>query len=371
MKICTVLLFAAICCVSCADNDDGAGAGGSSFKEPKPETIVFENAVLSYYGDDSYSGVADLWTLKLTEKSAGDAAGRMMAVSVNAQVESSGVPDLACLAGSYHMPANSGDMSAGTFNPGYMYQQDRPNGAVSVPAGSFFGDMVEDMAQFDADLLREGQCSVEVNDDGSVTIQGILIGTEYLKRYFSYRGVPQVVDATDGTVSEVPNSNLTGDVELVSLAATRITDKGDSYFLGDESYRHFEFYLADAGIDLSTQWPGGDGELLRLELFVPWETDPEEGVPAGTYIVPDDVPVGGGIYRDDIVPFRIVPGYPDKFTSNTGTWYQSMEAGRWVNYARITGGTVTVERPDGRYRITVDLVDCGAPARHVKAVWED
>ena len=125
------------------------------------------------------------------------------------------------------------------------------------------------------------------------------------------------------------------------------------------------------GLDLSTQWPGGDGELLRIELFVPWDTDPADGIPAGIYTVPDDVPPSGGVYREDIVPYRIVPGYPDKFTSSSGTWYQYMEAGQWVRYARITGGTLKVERPDGRYRITAEFTDCAAPAHRITCLWEN
>ena len=74
---------------------------------------------------------------------------------------------------------------------------------------------------------------------------------------------------------------------------------------------------------------------------------------------------------EDIVPYRIVPGYPDKFTSSSGTWYQYMEAGQWVRYARITGGTLTVERPDGRYRITAEFTDCAAPAHRITCLWEN
>ena len=110
---------------------------------------------------------------------------------------------------------------------------------------------------------------------------------------------------------------------------------------------------------------------MRIELFVPWDTDPADGIPAGIYTVPDDVPPSGGVYREDIVPYRIVPGYPDKFTSNSGTWYQYMEAGQWVRYARITGGTLKVERPDGRYRITAEFTDCAAPAHRITCLWEN
>lgn len=368
MKLYLIPLLAVVC-AACTETTGGQGSG--SFKEPVPETIVFDGATLSYFGDESMSGVSDLWSLDLTASGSGNSAVRRIVLSLNAECAESGMPGVDILSGTYHMPANSGDMSVGTFNPGYMYSQDRPNGAVSVPAGSFYVELLEETPLSDADLLREGQCSVETREDGTVRIEGVMVGTEFLKRYFVYEGAVSVSDMSGETGSGVPNTNLTGDIELVSLAGCRLTDKGDSYVLGDESYRHFEFYIADAGIDLSSRWPGGDGELLRLELFVPWETDPADGVPEGVYTVPEDIPATGGVYRKDIVPFRIVPGYPDKFTGNTGTWYQYMEDGLWVRYARITGGSVTVERPEGRYRVTIDLTDCGSPAHHVRGVWEN
>lgn len=363
------MFAAALFCVSC--DKSGTEYPGYSYNEPVPETIEFGSATLSYYGDPTLSDVSDLWVIELKDGSGAETgSGYRMNISLNARLKPDGTPDMARLAGTYHMPANSGDMSALTFNTGYMTEQDRPNGAITVAAGSFFTDTDEEPVS-DADLLREGYCLIEVDDSGTMTIEGIMIGTEYLKRYFRYSGVPEVTDLSRTGESGFPNSNLTEDIELRSLSATRLVDKGDSYFLGDQSYRHFEFYIADSGIDLSTQWPGGDGELLRLELFVPWESDPADGVPAGVYSVPDDIPESGGVYREDIVPFRIVPGYPDRFTNNTGTWYQYMEDGKWIRYARITGGTVTVERPDGRYRITVDLTDCTEQAHHIKCLWEN
>lgn len=69
MKLYSVLLFAALC-ASCAE-DDGGQTPGDSFREPVPETITLDDAVVTYYGDDSYSGVSDLWTLDLAQSSAG------------------------------------------------------------------------------------------------------------------------------------------------------------------------------------------------------------------------------------------------------------------------------------------------------------
>ena len=97
-----------------------------------PETLTLDDAVVTYYGDDSYSGVSDLWTLDLAQSS----AGQRLVLSLNVTPNPAGVPDPGLLAGTYRMPANSGDMSAGTYNPCYMTEQDRPNGAVMVPAGT-------------------------------------------------------------------------------------------------------------------------------------------------------------------------------------------------------------------------------------------
>lgn len=339
------------------------------FTEPVPEVMAFTEASLSYYGDDSFSGVSDLWVLELGGCTADGGETYKVAVSLNAMPDESGKPVLERLEGQYFMGSYSGDMSAGTFNSGYMDDVDTPDGEIQCPEGSYFDRVLDGTSV--PDLLREGYCTVTIEGEGAVSVDGMMVGTEYRKRYFTYKGNPEVSDKTGWTGSGIPNTSLTGDVELTSLTQTRLVDKGDSYWLGDQSYRHFEFYLADSGIDLSSQWPTGDGELLRLEFFVPWETDPEDGIPAGTYSVPDDIPVSGGMYREDIVPYRIVPGYPDKFTGNTGTWYQRLEDGKWAEYARITGGTVTVERPGGKYRITVDLTDCGDPSHHVRSVWTD
>lgn len=97
------------------------------------------------------------------------------------------------LNGRYNMPSNSGDMSAGTFNTGYTDTQDRPNGAVEIPAGSYFANVSEESDEpAEIDLLREGYCTVTVGTDGKVSIEGVMIGTQYFKRYFTYEGTPKL-----------------------------------------------------------------------------------------------------------------------------------------------------------------------------------
>lgn len=120
-------------------------------------------------------------------------------VSVNAEPGLQGKPDITLLNGRYNMPSNSGDMSAGTFNTGYTDTQDRPNGAVEIPAGSYFANVSEESDEpAETDLLREGYCTVTVGTDGKVSIEGVMIGTQYFKRYFTYEGTPEVTDKSEG-----------------------------------------------------------------------------------------------------------------------------------------------------------------------------
>lgn len=197
-----------------------------------------------------------------------------------------------------------------------------------------------------------------------------MVGTEYMKRYFSYTGKFEPVDrAGGGQGPDVPNTNLTEDVLLEGLTEARLIDKGDYFFTGEGNYRLFLLYIAEPGVDLSQDWPSGTGRLLHLELFVPADADPADGIPAGEYIMANRID-GGYMDKESIVPFRIVEGAADVFEYNTGTWYQEIKEGVWVNYGRITGGTVTVDRNGDSHTLTIDLTDCGDPAHMVYGVWE-
>lgn len=368
-------LFLAFLISACAKNPvpNGNDNDSNGYVEPVPATITFSSAHLSYYGDDYESDVSDLWTICLQKgkSSANTSEEYNIYISVNATHEKTGKPDITMLQGTYRMSMYSGDMTAGTFNPGYMENVDTPDGIIQRPTGSYFVKVENGEEVAEADLLREGYCSIVLEDDGSVSIEGIMVGTEFRKRYFEYKGSPEISEYSGWISSGIPNTNLSSDIELKSLSQIRIVDKGDSYCLGNESYRHFEVYLAEKGIDLSSQWPAGTGELMRIEIFVPWETSAEDGIPDGVYKVPENVPVSGGLYKDDIAPYRIIPGYPDKFTGNTGTWYQKLENGKWIDYARITGGTITVERTNGKCLILLDLEDCGEPSHSIKGEWSE
>lgn len=358
--------------LTCAcGGDDQPDDVPSPFVEPVPEKTVYTNANLVYAGDDIDSGISDLWLLTLyTDMEIDDTGspigpGRMIRISCNVPFAAEQLPNLEFLPGQYHAAASTGDFSAYTFNPGFMQRFNLPTGIVERPDGCFFADIPAGTTEFEADLLLEGNCTVEDGKNGNYAISGILVGTSFLKRYFSYTGPLKVVNRAD---PKPANTTLTNDVEL-SLTKARLEDRGDNFVLGDESYRMFECMLSEADTDFGSPWPSSDGRLLRIEFLVPWSTSAAEGIPAGTYTVTFRDEENFGIPRTNIVPGNIVPGYPDQFTMASGTWYQQWNGGRQTEYARITGGTATVERSDGGHRIVVDFTDCGAPAHHIRCTF--
>lgn len=369
-----LLLVPAACGSGESDPADPVDPTPSPFKEAVPEKTVYTQANLVYYGDDVYSGESDWWQLLLMTDMQIDETGnpvgpgKMIRISLNTTYNAEQKPDPELLCATYHEPASTADISAGTFNPGFFTTIDLPGGAVEMPDGSFFGDLQAGTTDFDADLLREGVCLIERREDGTYLISGILVGTQFRKRYFTYEGALDPIDRSDSQTS-APNTTLTEDLTLSGLTAARLIDKGDNFWLQDLSYRNFLLFLGGEHVDLSQSKPSGSGDVLRIELFVPWDSDPADGIPAGTYRVAPQSETGG-IERQYIVPFNIVPGYPDQFTNCSGTWYQQFADSQWQQYARITGGTVTVERSGSAHRLTIDLTDCGTPAHHVRCTWE-
>lgn len=356
---------------SCGTNE--IFVNGGNYVEPVSETIVFTNAELVYNGDDGYTEISDAWTLKLYTDMPVDesgnpvGAGQLMQISVNAALNAEQTPDPSLLTGSYREQSSTGDFAVGTFNSGYLVTLDMPNGTLELPDGSFFGDIPEGSTEYTPDLLRDGTLKIEYKSDGTLAVSGILVGTEFVKRRFSFRGAVEIVDRSE---VQIPNSTLTEDVvDLSTLTQTRLRDRGDSFMLGTESYRLFEIMLAEPSVDLTSIYPAGSGQVLRLELYVGWDAVADEGIPAGEYIAAKRV--SGGIDKSDIVPFRVVAGEPDNFNTPSGSWYQTLADGLWgERYARIADGTVKVERPDGGHRLIIDLLDCNDPAHRICGTWE-
>lgn len=341
------------------------------FIEPVAEMIECVNANVVYYGDDGDTEVSDLWKVMLYTDmdidNTGNPIGPGKIVCISCNVDLADGLDVTKLPGTYTATTSTSDFRPGTFNDGRMQTIDLPGGAIELPDFSFFGDLAEGETSFDADLLRGGYCRIADNGDGTYTISGIMVGTKFIKRYFTYTGTIDPVDRSDGKQELLPNTNLTGDIALEGLAKARLQDMGDYYFLQDQSYRLFRLMVADEGVDISQTNASGEGRYLKLEFFVEWDADVEQGLPEGVYPMckrNDD----GGIYRSEIVPWRTLPGKPDQFNSPDGSWYQKITAdGGMQEYARLAAGKVTVERidgVDGGRHIIVELQDCDTAAPH-------
>ena len=336
---------------------------GEPFVPREPQRIEFSEIEVTYHGDDIGEALSDGWLIRLrTDMEIDDAGnpigeGAVMQLLLNAPYDAEQSADVEYVTGSYTVQTNSGDFSPMSFVPGYMTTIDLPGGRVEVADGSFFATLDEGSTVMNYDLLDEGSLHITINDEGVVTIDGVVAGSKFLKRYFSWSGN---FDITSEVEEGVPNSTIDQDVELNDFTQAQLQDRGDIFYLKDESYRSFLLFMADDGIDLATGRPQGSGRVLRLELLVPWSTDKADGIPAGVYTMlqrNEDT----SIDRDQLVPYRLVPGLPDLFSYPyiSGSWYIDMEGGEWRDYARLVGGELRVERgDDGSHVLQFELTEC-------------
>lgn len=353
-------------CTSCKDNATG---GEDPTPQPKPlPTINYTNANLVYYGIENDITTSSHYKLTLYTDMKLDAQnnpigpGQMLRFSLNANLFEESVTEFPLPIGTYTSASSWSDFQPGTFNYGFISEVDLPTGKVSFPDGSFFGDLPSQSTEFTPDLLDIGSFEVTRNDNDIYTLTGMVVGNEYLKRRFTYTGKLEVIDRST-PVAKPDNTTLTKDLHLTDLTQARLADKGDSFYLGDESYRTFELYLAAKEISLTPQWPTGNGNLVKVEFFVGWNVSIANGIPEGTYrLAPQDP--SGGVDKLDIVPGNIVPGYPDKFTYPGGSWYEQLTNNKMLGYARITGGTMRVERQGDKHLLTIDLIDCNTKTPH-------
>ena len=374
MNLLGVWLFAvaSVCALTaCSDNDtenpEGEKNGGENGK-PTPETVEFINSNLVYWGDEDGVGT-DHFVLTLYTDMEVDAAGnpigpgKIMAFSLNVPPFASGTTEFPLPEGTFDAAPNGYTFNEWTFNLGYMNQMDLPTGKVEVPAGSFYGDVKAHSTSVDADLLSGGKMTVKRSADGEYTISGVLVGDLSLKRYFTYTGKLTTIDR-HGSTEEIPNSTLNADLTLNEWAQARLQDKGDFYYLQDESCRVLELYLAEEGVGLAETWPTGNGRVLKVEFFVEWATDVTQGIPAGTYKVVARDEESKGILREFLKPGGIASGYPNVFTYPAGTWYEKISNGTMKEYARIDAGTMTVVRDGDKHTLTIDFIDCDKAHPH-------
>lgn len=343
------------------------------YNEPVPDTVSFTEVEAYYNGDDIGEATSDGWIFKFYTDMEFDEMGNLVGpgslaqLLLNVPYEESQQPVLDNLKGVFLSQSNSGDFSPNTFCFGYMNYIDLPNGTEERPDGTFFGYISEGETAMDVDLIDDGIVSFSENLDGSYTVEGMLIGKDCVKRYFTWTGI---IEVSSNVEPQNSNSTLTSDIDLSHLTIGQIEDKGDSFYLQDESYRCFLIYLAEEGIDFSSGRPAGSGDLLRLEILVPWESDINDGIPSGSYPMVSRNE-NSSVDRDMIVPFRSIPGLPDEFNYPywAGTWYVSFIDGLWGNdYARIDRGLVDIEHIPGEgYMIELDFEDCALPANSINA----
>lgn len=364
----SLLHLSIVClCMSCSSkgNDEDV-SGGNGLRTPE-DPVVFVNANLVFYGTTNDVTTSNHYSLSLytnmviDELSNPIGPGKLLRLSINAELFGPENTDLSLREGFFAGASSSYDFTPGTFNDGFIYQIDLPGeGKIDVPDGSFYGEVPAGVTEFTPDLLDSGAFTVTRNGD-NYTITGTMTGSECLKRRFVYTGKLPVIDRSDKP-EQLPNTNLTADVNFTPAKA-RLQDKEDFYYLGDQSMRVLEVYLASSELNLTPLWPEGSGESLKIEFFVSWDTDVTAGIPAGTYTVVPQVP-GGGIRRTDLVPGGIAPGYPDRFTYPDGTWYQTFVDGKMSRYGRVEGGSMTVTRDGDAHQITFDLLDCDKSTQH-------
>jgi len=234
-----------------------------------------------------------------------------------------------------------------------------------MPDATFYADIAENSTEMEHDLIDEGVVSISEEKDGSYTITGILVGEKFTKRYFTWNGN---IEVGNNVPEVIPNSTLESDMIDLDFSRCQLQDKGDCFYLMDQSYRCLLIYLMDDTVETTISRPAGNGRVLRLEILVPWETDYTKGIPEGEYAMVRRN-ADTSIDKDKIIPGSAVSGLPDVFAAwkVSGSWYYELEGGEWTkSYARIDDGTVSVvHNADGSQTISYDLLDCQASPKKI------
>lgn len=351
------------------ENPDNSDSG---YVESVPDTIVFTNSQFIYYGDEIGAAESDVWAIKLYTDMELDiygnpiGPGSAMQILINVAYDSEQSADPTLLSGAYREMMNSMDFNVGTFVSGYMTYLDIPGGRIEFAEATFFADVKEGTTEMDYDMLDEGGIMIEENPDGTFVISGVLVGKKYTKRYFTWTGS---IEPENYVPEEIPNSTLKHDITGAVFAKGQLQDKGDSFYLMDQSYRCFLIYLVDESVDITSYRPSGSGFVLRMEILVPWETDIADGIPAGVYEMTHRNP-DTSIDKDNIIPGYAIPGLPNVFAEWKlgGSWLYELKDGVWTDvYARIQDGNIVINRgEDGSHTISYDLTDCQTKACRIQ-----
>ena len=167
-------------------------------EEPTREIIEFTDGEAIWYGDDGNTEVSDMWNIRLYTDMDRDEAGnpvgpgQMIQISCNTDQDTKANADN--LRGVYVTPSDEYDYSPGTFNPGYLVEIEIPGGYISAPAMSYFGELAEGSAEPAPEFLEEGSVSVEINADGTFTIEGSMMTESAISKDFTYTGELVIID---------------------------------------------------------------------------------------------------------------------------------------------------------------------------------
>ncbi len=365
LKTCAALLLISAVCCSKPVPPPVQETPEEGFKAEIPDTVIFTNAEFIYNGDDIGEAVSDGWFIKMytdmdiDEAGAPIGPGCVLQVLLNARYNENQSADPSLLKGRYKEMMNSMNFAPLTFVSGYMTSIALPGGEkLELADATYYADLAEGSTDMDYDLLDEGSLTIDSNANGTFTIAGILVGKKFTKRYFTWTGT---IEPRNNVPEEIPNSTLRTDLTGLSFAKGQLQDKGDYFYLKDESYRCLLLFLVDETVDISLNRPAGTGFVLRLEVLVPWDTDIKNGIPAGTYeMIPRNEDTS--MDRTDIVPGGAIAGLPNVFEAwkLSGCWFYELKDGAWTDtYARINDGTIRVERgDDGSHTVAYDLLDC-------------
>ena len=167
-------------------------------EETTREIIEFTDGEAIWYGDDGNTEVSDMWNIRLYTDMDRDEAGnhvgpgQMIQISCNTGRDTEANADN--LRGVYVTPSDEYDYSPGTFNPGYLVEIEIPGGYISAPAMSYFGELAEGSAEPAPEFLEEGSVSVEINADGTFTIEGSMMTESAISKDFTYTGELVIID---------------------------------------------------------------------------------------------------------------------------------------------------------------------------------
>ena len=167
-------------------------------EETTREIIEFTDGEAIWYGDDGNTEVSDMWNIRLYTEMDRDEAGnpvgpgQMIQISCNTEQDTKANADN--LRGVYVTPSDEYDYSPGTFNPGYLVEIEIPGGYISAPAMSYFGELAEGSAEPAPEFLEEGSVSVEINADGTFTIEGSMMTESAISKDFTYTGELVIID---------------------------------------------------------------------------------------------------------------------------------------------------------------------------------